>query len=111
MALLTIEEAAALLAQHSGTPKARDSVRHILMAGAESRIRIYWRNSDQRFSRLFGFAGEVGGSARVIRSMHVPAFAIGKLETRVGIDVAIFEPTDDDWTQLEQLRSVDADGE
>jgi hypothetical protein len=110
MSLLTIEEAGEVLAKETGRSTARGSFRHILMAGAGCRLRVYWRNSEQRFSRLFGFAGEVVGSSRVIREMQVPASALGKLETRPGIRITMFEPANEDWALLEKLQSLDDEG-
>ena len=111
MTLLTIEEAAEILAQLTGRPTTRKSFKHILIAGAERRLRIYWRNSDQRFSLLFGFTGEVTDSSEAVRAMQVSPRDLGRLETRDEIGVSMFEPTDDDLLQLQKLQSVDEDGD
>jgi hypothetical protein len=111
MSMITIEEAGEMFAEQTGRPSTRNTFRHILMAGAESRLRIYWRNSEQRYSRLFGFAGEVPKSSEAIREMEVPSRALGQLETRPAISISIFEPTHNDWTRLQELNSLDEDGD
>jgi hypothetical protein len=110
MTWLTIDEAAELLAVRADRPVTPTGFKHILMAGAECRLRIFWRNSQQRFSCLFGFGGAVPGSTKVLREMQIPPLALGQLETREEIDLFVFDPSDDDWLALQQVQSIDDEG-
>lgn len=110
MAWLTIYEAAEVLALRAGRPATPSAFKHILMAGAECQLRIFWRNSQQRFSCLFGFSGEISGSSAALREMELPSSEIARLESRDEVELFLFEPNDDDWLQLRRLKSVDEEG-
>ncbi len=108
--ILTIEEAAAWMSTQANEPITKGGIARLIMAGAEGRIPIHWRNSLQKGSILFSFTGEVPKSHRFARFMQVSHFELGKLEACDSIRVSLFEPNGDDWQLLEDAESLDADG-
>lgn len=104
---LSLVEAAALLAEKTGKPFFKDTTLRLIRAGSEGRIPVYWRNSLQKFSALFGFSGEVKRSSRADRLMRVNHTDLRRLEINEQITTLLFEPTEEDWQMLDAVDSED----
>lgn len=104
---LNLSEAAALLAEKTKGHFSKDNTLRIIMAGAQGRIPVYWRNSSKIFSVLFGFTKEVEDRTRDHRLLQVSLHDLARLEITESIHTHIFEPTNEDLIHLEAAGSED----
>ena len=104
---LSLVEAAALLAKKTGKPYAENCELRIIRAGSQGQVLVYWRNSLQKFSALFGLKGQVKETSRTERLMRVSMIDLARLEIDERIQTNIFEPTEADWSVLSDSGSED----
>lgn len=110
MEYLNLTRAAHLLASLTGNPSVTDDVQAIIEAGAQGEIPIYWRNSEQIWTRLSDFKIDIKGADSASRHMQLQPHDVAKLETAQQVDVLSFELTDQDIALLQRSQPQEPPG-
>jgi hypothetical protein len=103
---LTLGRAMVKLAKLIDDPSILEDPLYILRAGAQGLIPIYWRNSDQIWTRLSDFTGELRDTDSASRWMRLYPNDVSLLETSQQTDVIHFYLTDRDLAMLPPLPPI-----